>query len=185
MKRIFRYLRGTIHLGLLYGKASETSDLIGYSDSDWGGDSNDYKSTTGYLFQIAGTAVTWKSKKLSCVALSTAEAEYMALSSAAQEAVWIRELISELQSQPTLIYEDNQSAISMAKNPQFHGRSKHISIKYHYIQEQVNNDKIRLEYCPTEDMLADLLTKGIRPEKFEKLRKLYGMCNQVSIEKEC
>ena len=73
----------------------------------------------------------------------------------------------------------------MAKNPQFHGRSKHISIKYHYIREQVNNDKIRLEYCPTEDMLADLLTKGIGPEKFEKLRKLYGMCNQVSIEKEC
>ena len=120
MKRIFRYLRGTTHLGLLYGKSSETSDLIGYSDSDWGGDSNDYKSTTGYLFQIAGTAVTWKSKKQSCVALLTAEAEYMALSSAAQEAVWIRELISELgnlQSQPTLIYEDNQSAISMAKKP--------------------------------------------------------------------
>ena len=190
VKRIFRYLRGTTHLGLLYGKSSETSDLIGYSDSDWGGDSNDYKSTTGYLFQIAGTAVTWKSKKQSCVALSTAEAEYMALSSAAQEAVWIRELISELgnlQSQPTLIYEDNQSAISMAKNPQFHGRSKHISIKYHYIREQVNNDKIRLEYCPTEDTLADLdlLTKGIGPEKFEKLRKFYGMCNQVSIEKEC
>ena len=92
VKRIFRYLRGTTHHGLLYSKGSESHDLIGYSDADWGGDDNDYKSTTGYLFQIGGTAVTWKSKKQSCVALSTAESEYMALSSAAQEAIWIREL---------------------------------------------------------------------------------------------
>ena len=137
---------------------------------------------------MGGTAVTWKSKKQSCVALSTAEAEYMALSSAAQEAIWMRELHSDLrnpQSQPTLIFEDNQSAMSMVKNPQFHGRSKHISTKYHFIREQVSNDKICLEYCPTEDMLADLLTKGVGPEKFERLRRLYGMCNLVSSEEEC
>ena len=151
-----------------------------------GGDCNDYKSTSGYVFQIGGTAVMWKSKKQSCVALSTAEAEYMALSSAAQEAVWVQELNSDLrnqQSQPILILEDNQSAISMAKNPQFHGRSKHINIKYHFIQEQVNSGKIRLEYCPTEEMLADMLTKGIGSEKFEKLRRLCGMCNQVSVRR--
>ena len=137
-----------------------------------GSDCNDCRSTTGYLVQIGGTAVTWKSQKQSCVALSTAEAEYMALSSTAQEAVWMRELNSDLgnqQSQPTLIFEDNQSAISMAKNPQFHGRSKHINIKYHFIREQVSDDKIRLKYCPTEDMLADLFTKGIGSEKFERL----------------
>ena len=172
---------------LLY-KGAETDALIGYSDADWGSDCNDCKSTTGYLFQIGGTAVTWKSQKQSCVALSTAEAEYMALSSTAQEAIWMRELNSDLgnqQSQPILIFEDNQSAISMAKNPQFHGRSKHINIKYHFIREQVCNGKIRLIYCPTEDMLADLFTKGIGSEKFERLRRLCGMCNQVSIEKEC
>ena len=188
VKRIFRYLRGTTHHGLLYSKGSESHDLIGYSDADWGGDDNDYKSTTGYLFQIGGTAITWKSKKQSCVALSTAEAEYMALSSAAQEAIWIRELNADLwncQSQPTLIYEDNQSAISMAKNPQFHGRSKHINIKYHFVREQVSNDKICLEYCPTENMIADILTKGIGPEKFERLRSLCGVCHHVSCEKEC
>ena len=188
MKRILRYLKGTTNFGLLYLKRTETNALIGYSDADWGGDCNDYKSTTGYMFQIGGTAVTWRSKKQSCTALSTAEAEYMALSSAAQEAIWMRELNSDLrnpQSQPTVIFEDNQSAISMAKNPQFHGRSKHINIKYHFIREQVSNDKIRLKYCPTEDMLADLLTKGIGPEKFERLRSLCGMCNQVSSEEEC
>ena len=184
VKRIFRYLKGTTRLGLLYRSGTETDALYGYSDSDWGGDCNDYKSTTGYLFLLGGTAVTWKSKKQSCVALSTAEAEYMALSSAAQEAIWMRELNSDLgnpQSQPTLVYEDNQSAIAMTKNPQFHGRTKHINIKYHYVREQVSKDKICLEYCPTEDMLADALTKGIGPEKFEKLRSLYGMCNPVSL----
>ena len=140
--------------GTTYSKKAETEALTGYTDADWGGDCNDYKSTTGYLFQIGGTAVTWKSKKQSCVALSTAEAEYMALSSAAQEAVWMRELISDLRNPPatsTEILEDNQSAISMAKNPQFHGRTKHINIKYHFIREQIANGTICLKYCPTED----------------------------------
>ena len=128
VKRIFRYLRGTTQFGLLYSKG-ESDALVGYSDADWAGDCNDYKSTTGYMFQIGSTAVSWKSKKQSCVALSTAEAECMALASAAQEAVWMRELNSDLcnqPSEPTLIFEDNQSAISMARNLQFHGRSKHI-----------------------------------------------------------
>ena len=150
VEQIFRYLRGTTHFGLLYSKGAETDALIGYSDADWGSNCNDCRSTTGYLFQIGGTAVTWKSQKQSCIALSTAEAEYMALSSTAQEAVWMRELNSDLgnqQSQPTLIFEDNQSAISMAKNPQFYGRLKDINIEYHFIQEQVCNGKIRLKYC--------------------------------------
>ena len=135
VKQIFRYLRGTTSLGLLYAKGADPDNmLVEYSDSDWAGDSTDYKSTTGYLFQIRGTVVTWKSKKQTCVALSTAEAEYMALSSASQEAIWMRELNSDLgneESQPTVIFEDNQSAIAMAKNPQYHGRSK-------YYQHQVS-----------------------------------------------
>ena len=187
VKRIFRYLRGTTHLGLLYSKGDEDT-LIGFSDSDWGGDSNDYKSTSGYIFQIGGTAVSWKSKKQSCVALSTAEAEYMALASTAQEAIWLRELNSVLKNepaQPVTVFEDNQAAICMSKNPQYHGKSKHINIKFHFIREQVANKMIQLEYCPTEDMLADLLTKGITHEKFERLRMMCGMVNQVSSEKEC
>ena len=137
MKRIFRYLRGTTHLGLLYSKGDETAALTGYSDADWGGDCNDYKSTTGYLFQIGGSVVTWKSKKQTCVALSTAEDEYIALSSAAQEAVWMRDLSADLknpQPQPTLILEDDQSAISIASH-----------IKYHFIREQVSN--VQLKTC--------------------------------------
>ena len=181
VKCIFRYLRGTTQYGLLYAKG-ESSDMIGYSDADWAGDCNDYKSTTGYMFQIG---VTWKSKKQSCVALSTAEAEYMALASTAQEAVWMRELTSNQPSEPTLIFKDNQSAICMAKNPQFHRRSKHINIKFHFVREQVGTNKICLEYCPTEDMLADILTKGVSCVKFERLTKMWGMSNRPSSEKEC
>jgi len=139
VKRILRYLNGTLDFGLLYDKENE-SECIGYSDADWAGDLNDRRSTSGYLFQMCGTAVSWRSKKQTRVALSTAEAENMALASAAQEAIWMRQLVGELNNKPTgpiIIYEDNQSAICMSKNPQFHGRAKHIGIKYHFIREQV------------------------------------------------
>ena len=117
-------------------------DLTGFSDADWAGDVSDRKSTSGHIFLISAAAISWRSKKQSCVALSTAEAEHMALA-ATQEAVWLRQLIASIKKQnnglttPTRIYEDNQSSICMAKNPQFHGRSKHIDIKFHFVREQV------------------------------------------------
>ena len=101
------------------------------------------------------------------MALSTAEAEYIALASAAQESLWLQELLADLKKEDlksVTIYEDNQSAISMAKNPQFHGRNgrtKHIAIKYHFIREQVSSGKLELKYCKTNDMIADMLTKGL------------------------
>ena len=190
IKRIFRYLRGTMNLGLLYVK-SNSKNLIAYSDADWGGDQNDFRSTSGYIFQLGGTAISWRSKKHSSVALSTAESEYISLSETAQEAVWLRKLNMDLkneQLEPTVIYEDNQSAICIAKNPQFHGRTKHIGIKHHFIREQVVNDKVELKYCKTEDMIADVFTKGLSPEKFVRLRRLCGMQppnNSSASEKEC
>ena len=190
VKQIFRYLRGTTGLGLLYAKGADSDNmLVGYSDADWAGDCTDYKYTSGYLFQIGGTVVTWNSKKQSCIALSTGEAEYMALLSASQEAIWIRELNSDLgnqQSQPTLILEDNQLTIAMAKNPQYHGRSKHINSKFHFVREQVSNSKVCLKYnCPTEDMLADMMTKAVGPEKLNRLKRQCGMYKLVLSEKEC
>ena len=106
---------------------------------------------------------------------STAEAEYNAL---AQEAIWLRQLATDLRNAPeeaTVIFEDNQSAICMARNPQFHGRTKHIGIKYHFIREQVSNGDVELKYCPTEEMIADMLTKGLSQVKFKKFRELAGV----------
>jgi hypothetical protein len=183
VKRIMRYLKGTIDYGLWYDK-NTPSECVGYSDSDWAGDTDDRKSTSGYVFQICGAAVSWRSKKQSCVAISTAEAEYIALASAAQEAVWMQQLIGDLEQKsekPMLIYEDNQSAICMTKNPQFHGRAKHISIKYHFIREQVEKGTVTLKYCPSENMIADMLTKGLSKEQFYKLRLLIGVKNKEVI----
>ena len=177
VKRIMRYLQGTINHGILYTKLS-SRECIGFSDADWAGDLDNRRSTSGYLFQISGGPVSWRSKKQSSVALSTAEAEYVALASSAQEAVWMRQLTTELGSAPTdatTIFEDNQSAISMASNPQFHGRAKHISIKYHFIREKVSDGMVKLRYCPTTEMIADMLTKGLSKEQLAKLRHIAGI----------
>ena len=139
---------------------------------------DDRKSTSGYVFQVGGTAISWRSKKQACVALSTAEAEYIALAGTAQESLWLQQLFSDLQKEPTkkmVIFEDNQSAISMAKNPQFYGQSKHIAIKYHFIRKQVRNGKVELKYCRTNDMVADIMTKGLSGKQFEKLRFMAGV----------
>ena len=174
IKHIMRYLNDTRICGLLYDKEKVT-DFIGYSDADWAGDFDDCRSTSGYLFELSGAAVSWRSKKQSCVALSTAEAEYMALASAAQEAVWMQRLqndVNEASVKSTLIYEDNQSTICMAKNPQYHGRAKHIDIKFHYIREHVEKKAIQLEYCESKNMVADMLTKALLSSQFVKLREM-------------
>ena len=181
VKRIFHYLKGTLNHGLFYSR-NESTECVGFSDSDWGGDLDDRKSTSGYLFQLGRTAISWRSKKQTCVALSTAEAEYMALASAAQEAMWLRQLTIDLKNEPvstTVIFEDNQSAICIAKNPQFHGRSKHIAIKYHFIRDQVENNNVELRYCRTNDMIADMLTKGLNGEQFAKLRHMAGVREMI------
>ena len=165
----------------IWSKRCQTSCNSGFSDSDWAGDLDDRKSTSGYIFQVGGTAITWKSRKQSCVALSMAEAEYNALSLAAQEAIWLRQLNTDLQgkqSEPTILYEDNEVAICLSKNPQCHERLKHIDIRYHFIREQVNNQNIELKYCPTNNMIADMLTKCLGKETFEKLRTLAGLSKQ-------
>ena len=183
IKRVMRYLKGTINFGILYTK-QESKDFVAYSDAVWAGDLDDHKSTSGYLFKINGGAMSWRSKKQCFVALSTAEAEYTSLASTAQEAVWLRQLTTELGSgstEATTIFEDNQAAILMSKNPQFHGRAKHISIKYQFVCEQVSDGTVTLKYCRTQDMVADILTKGLHCDQFTKLRMMSGI---VSIPKQ-
>ena len=179
VKRILRYLNGTQQFGLLYkATTSSDSEIAGFSDSDWAGDVGVRKSTSGYVFLLGGAAVSWKSTKQTTVALSTAEAEYIALSSASQEAIWLQQLISDLSKKALhkmIIYEDNQSTICLAKNQAVHGRTKHIDIKYHFIRDLVEAGKIELVYCTTENMVADIFTKGLSIRQFEKIRHLTGV----------
>ena len=162
-----RYLKGTSNVGILY-KQDGSDKCIGYSDADWASDTTDGKSTTGYIFTLSGGPISWSSKKQKCVALSTAEADYVALFGAAQECLRLRQLEKKLESSsdgPALIYEDNQSAIAMAKNPQFHGWAKHIDICHHFVRKQVANGTIKLDYCSTLGMTADIMTKGVSSER--------------------
>ena len=177
VKRIFKYLKGSASLALKYQKL-EADTLIGYCDADWAGDQDDRHSTSGNMFLMAGGPISWLSKKQALVALSTSEAEYVALCTATQEATWLRRLLADLKvttSEPTVVMEDNQGAIAIAKNPMAHARTKHIDIRYHYVREAVQKGVVELRYCPTAQMIADLLTKPLPRGRFEILRLAMGM----------
>ena len=127
---------------------------------------------------MSGAAVSWLSKKQPVVALSTTEAEYIALCTAAQEATWLRRLLTDIKAPPersTVIREDNQSAIAIAKDSVSHARTKHIDVKIHFIREALSNGSIELIYCLTEQMVADLLTKPVSRDRFEALRLRMGL----------
>ena len=176
-KRILRYLKGTVNLGLSYKRCAD-GNLIGYSDADWAGDVDERHSTSGNVFLLAKGAVSWLSKKQATVALSTAEAEYVALSAATQEAIWLRRLLADVGEpleDPIVINEDNQGAIAIAKNPVGHARTKHIDMRYHFVREGVQNGAIILKYVASGDMIADILTKPLPKHPFEKFVIELGM----------
>ena len=178
VKRVFRYIQGTLNYGLLYTSDGSDPVLRGYSDADWGGDLTTRRSTTGYVFQIEKNTVSWCSKRQGCVSKSTTETEYVALSTACQEGIWLRRLLDEIsikQHDPTVIYEDNQGAIQLSKNPKFHSRTKHIDVSYHYNRQQVNQNTVSVKYCTSEDMLADIMTKGLSKVQFQKFRDMLGV----------
>jgi hypothetical protein len=170
VKRIFRYLKGTSNYMLKYHKNGNT-ELMGYSDADWAGDQETRKSTSGYVFLLAGAAISWSSKRQQSVALSSTEAEYMAMSGAIQEAVYLKTLLVDLkyntnvllhlQNTPLELHVDNQSAMKIAQNNITSNRTKHIDIRYHYCREKVQDGTVKLVYTPTTDMLADILTKAV------------------------
>tara|TARA_B100000513_G_scaffold134466_1_gene60444 strand:- start:24 stop:4298 length:4275 start_codon:yes stop_codon:yes gene_type:complete len=171
-KRILRYMKGTKSLGIQFNN-KEGLELYGYCDADWAGELDSRRSTTGYVFILAGGSVSWKVKAQPTVALSSAEAEYMALSAAVQEAIYLRNLMNDLGYEvrgPTTIYQDNQACMAMAKNPTNHQRRKHIDIRYHFINEAIETNKVEVRYCKTEEMHADIFTKPLSRIKFEKHR---------------
>lgn len=177
-KRILRYVRGTMDFGLTYTKTSGNNVLTGYSDSDMAGQIEDRKSTGGMVFYLNESVVTWVSQKQRCVALSSCEAEFMAASAAACQAIWLRKLLTQVTGEfigPVVLYIDNKSAINLAKNPVFHGRSKHIDIRFHFIRECVEKGEIIVKHVSSEEQRADPLTKALPVVRFEKMRRLLGV----------
>lgn len=164
LKRVFRYLRGTTDLSIVYdGKIHD--EPFAFVDADHANDPITRRSVGGYVYLIAGGAVSWSSKKQASVALSSTEAEYMAASTSTQEAVWLRILLGELGllnlANPTRQRIDNQSAMALARNDAFHNRTKHIAVRHHFIREKVEDGEIDVEYVPTDRQVADVLTKPL------------------------
>lgn len=178
-KRILRYIHGTSELRMVYHRNATADILTGYADSDWAGDKNDRKSTSGYVFMVFGNTVSWLSQKQPTVSLSSTEAEYLALAKCICEAKWLRCLLNELGHRcmsSTTIFEDNQSCIKVAEEPREHKRMKHIDVKYNFIREAVANKEIKLQYISTNDQVADIMTKGLGRILFQKHRNRLNLC---------
>ena len=165
VKWILRYLRGTSSHTLCF-KGTDAS-LQGYVDSDMAGDKDTRRSTTGYVFTIGGTAISWASKLQKIVALSTTEAEYVALTEASKEMLWLDRFLEELGNKQDncVLYSDSQSAIHLAKNSAFHSRTKHIELRYHFIRTLLEEGQLKLDKVHTSKNPADMLTKVVNKEK--------------------
>jgi hypothetical protein len=186
VRRIYQYLARTPDVGLFYkSEAQKPLTLTSYSDASYA-NSVESRSISGYAVLLSGGLVSWYSHTQPVVALSTAESEYIAITDTAKEVVWFKLLLRELgypQGNVT-IWEDNQAAIKISKNPQDHKRTKHIQIRYHYIRDQIRDQIFHLEYVPTESQLADMFTKGLYGPRLRYLMECLGIQsikqNQVS-----
>jgi hypothetical protein len=176
VKRIYRYLAGTRNLWLSYGETRRT--LEGYADTD-GSMAEDRRAITGYTFLIDGGAVSWSSKRQEIVSLSTTESEYVAATHGMKEALWLRSLLSEVFSpfkNSTTLFSDNQAAIALTRDHQYHARTKHIDMRYHWIRWVIEQGSLKLIYCPTDDMVADALTKALPSAKVKHFAAGLGLC---------
>ncbi|XP_073277629.1 uncharacterized protein [Primulina huaijiensis] len=174
VKRILRYIAGTIDLGLWYTHETN-SNLVGFSDADWAGDLDDRKSTSGGCFYFGNNLISWHSRKQNCVSLSTAESA----GSGCTQLLWMNQMIEDygLKNEPLIMYCDNSSAINISKNPVQPSRTKHIDIRHHFIRDLVEKGLIRMEFVDTNNQLADIFTKALDFERFSNLRKSLSMCS--------
>ncbi|CAA9993736.1 unnamed protein product [Nesidiocoris tenuis] len=170
VKRILRYVRGTTDYKLQFD-GNKSSVMHGYCDADWAADIDERRSLTGYIFVKCDAPISWCTKRQPTVALSTTEAEYMSLSAATQEALWLRGISLELMPAscigPTRIFVDNEGARKLALNGAYQARTKHIDVRHHFVRERIQKKEIELEYIPSAEMVADSLTKPLDAEKFE------------------
>jgi hypothetical protein len=186
-KAVLRYLKRTFDYGIKYTDASDV-ELIGYSDSNWAGNLNDRRSTTGYAFFIRSRVVSWSGKNHPIVSLSSTEAEYKSLCEKNCEVVWLRRLLQDVgkeQKEPTMIKCDNQSSINLEKNIIFHARTKHVEAQFHFVREKLQSNEIALMYYNTSENDVDIFTKPLGKIKFELFREMLGVeVNPFSIKGE-
>lgn len=175
-KRILRYLKGTKDMGLNFEEDTHNS-IQGFADADHGGNLIDRKSYSGNVFLMAKGAISWQSSKQGSIALSTAEAEYVSLSEAAKEAIFLRRFLKELigKEEPITIHTDSQSAMAIALNPVQHQRTKHIDVRYHFVRETLESSILNLKYRQTSLMVADVLTKAVPKGKHVFCRNNMGV----------
>jgi hypothetical protein len=189
-KRLLRYLRGTETLGITYrGNPDGFLGIKAYSDSDYAGDLETRRSTTGYVIFMANGPVIWKSARQKAVTLSSTEAEYYALSNVAREAAWLYALLTELgyagpDLRPLQVNGDNQGSLYLAENPQYHQKTKHIDVQYHYVRQEVRSNHISLHYVPTDQMPADGLTKPLTKENHLRFLGLLGLESKLESKKD-
>ncbi|XP_057779777.1 secreted RxLR effector protein 161-like [Salvia miltiorrhiza] len=182
LKWILRYMRKTSDFGILFEQTNESqkSVLIGYVDSDYAANVDTRKSQTSYIFTLHGAAMSWKSVLQSVVALSTTEAECMALTEAVKEALWLKGILNEfgIRQESVEIRCDSQSAIHLVKHQVFHERSKHIDVRYHFIRDVVAEEKVKVAKVGTEDNASDMLTKALHSSKFLHCLDLVKVLNK-------
>jgi hypothetical protein len=181
-KWILRYILGTVDVGLKFKRVDSELDqiLVGYVDSDYAGDLDKRRSTTGYIFTLARGPVSWRSTLQTTVALSTTEAEYMAVANAIKEAIWLHGLIEDLGilQKSVKVLCDSQSAIHLAKNQVHHARTKHIDVRFHFVREILEEGDILFQKIGTADNLTDMLTKVVTGAKF---KHCLGLANILKI----
>jgi hypothetical protein len=177
VKRIFKYLKGTLSYGLWYPR-NQNFQLMTYSDADWANYVDERKSTSGGAFFLGDSLVAWLSKKQSSIALSTTEAEYIAAAACCTQVIWMIQALVDLKvtyEEPIPLHCDNTSTISVSKNPVLHSKTKHIPLKYHFLKDQVANKVVQLQYIPSMEQIADLFTKPLPKAQFEYLRQKMGV----------
>ena len=184
VNRVLKYIAGTINYGIRFEIDDST---MAYSDAAYGDDKEDRKSTYGHVVLRGGGSCIWTSKKQRGVATSTTEAEYVGLTEAAKTVVWLTRWLNELafrkpNDAPIQLLGDNKASLALVKNPEYHQRTKHIDIQYHYVRQVYEDGLIGLEFVPTASQAADILTKPLAPQAFERGRRLLGLCDLPSVQ---
>lgn len=183
VKRILRYLAGTLDFGIHFKKT--VGDITAFSDYDCASDVDDRRSTTGYCANYWSNLISWCGKKQSIVSRSSTEAEYRSLAHVASEITWMQSLLSELRIESkniSIVWVDNLSAIALASNPVLHAMTKHIKIDVHFVRDKVRRKELDIRHVPSADQIADIFTKPLSLQFFSKLRNKLGVCSLSSLE---